>query len=232
MKKIFERITMKGVAPVLAGVAGIVLSVSPAFADLMLTIGTPNAALSAYTGPYATADIHLVDSTHATVTFTSLTNGGNIYLMGDGGSVALNVNGAFSVASVTGTNSISGFTPGPYTQASGSEDGFGKFNLQEDSDDGFTNTATTITVSLTAISGNSWASESNVLTANANGSLAAVHAFVCAEPGCSTTSGALTTGYAADGGTSVSEPGTLMLLGSGLVGFGYLTVRRRRWAQS
>jgi hypothetical protein len=36
--------------------------------------------------------VNRTDATHATVTFTSDVIGGNIYLLGDGGSVGVNVN--------------------------------------------------------------------------------------------------------------------------------------------
>src|SRR2546429_5819206 len=77
-----------------AALAGLALSLGAggASADLIYTLSTGNSGISGYTGPYATVSVTLTDSTHATVTFDSLTNGGNLYLMGDGGSAAVNVN--------------------------------------------------------------------------------------------------------------------------------------------
>jgi hypothetical protein len=73
---------------------------------------TGNPAISGFSGPYATVDVHLIDATHAIVEFTSLTNSGNIYLMGDGGTVAVNVNAtSWAISFLTDTNSWTGFTP-------------------------------------------------------------------------------------------------------------------------
>src|SRR5512147_2912012 len=64
----------------------------PASADTLFTIDNPNVALSGFAGPYATADVHLVDATHATITFTSLTTNGITFLMGGAQAVDVNVN--------------------------------------------------------------------------------------------------------------------------------------------
>ncbi len=63
-----------------------------ASADSVFNLDTGNSAISGYTGPYASVDVNLTSATMATITFTSLTNSGNIYLMGGGGSVGVNVN--------------------------------------------------------------------------------------------------------------------------------------------
>jgi hypothetical protein len=81
---------IKYIVPVLIAIA--CLGLQQAKADTTYTLSQGNAAISGFAGPYATATVHLVDSTHATVTFTSNTVAGNIYLLGDGGSVAVNVN--------------------------------------------------------------------------------------------------------------------------------------------
>src|SRR5438445_5419734 len=103
------------------------LGASPSSA---ITLSTPNiGGLDCCTGPYATATVALLTATTATVTFDSLTNGGFIYLMGAVNAVALNVNASTFTASATGSNSILGFTPGPYTNGgSGNVAGFGIFN--------------------------------------------------------------------------------------------------------
>src|SRR6266478_4478170 len=48
--------------------------------------------------------------------FNSLTKNGNIYLLGDGGSVGVNVNAAsWALSAINGSNAGTGFTPGPYS---------------------------------------------------------------------------------------------------------------------
>src|SRR5947209_4321118 len=100
--------------------------------------------------------------TTATVKFTYLTNGGNIYLSGDGGSVDANVNATtFSLDNISGSNGGTGFPPGPYTQGgTGNIDGHGTFNGQVDSFDGFTHSSDMISFDLTNTSG-TWASASD-----------------------------------------------------------------------
>ena len=66
---------------------------SPASADIIsFDLTTPNAAILTAVGPYATVTISRTSTTSALITFTSLTNGGFLYMMGDGGTADLNVN--------------------------------------------------------------------------------------------------------------------------------------------
>lgn len=211
-------------------IVGLALTVGQsARADMVnLTIGVPNTALSTFTGPYANVNINLTSSTTATVTFTSDTNGGFIYLMGDGGTADLNVNGTYILGPVTESNGIAGFTPTFKNNTPGTVDGFGNFNLSLNNVDGFNDTATSISFTLTNTSG-TWSSAANVLAPNGSGAEAAIHAFACAEPGCSTTSGATATGFGRDGGGApppVPEPGTMLLFGVGLLIFGQALRRR------
>jgi hypothetical protein len=194
-------------------------------------LGIGNAAISGYTGPFAQVTVDWTSSTTANITFTSLTNGGYIYLMGDGSSVAVNVYGAFTIGNVSGTNSLAGFTPGPYTvvnpPGTSNVDGFGSFNGVIDSFDGFTNAATEISFLLTATEATSWVSASDVLAANADGWLAAAHIFVTSSPGNASNT-ALATGYAANGTVPVPEPGIFILLGiaMGAIGIASRYVRK------
>jgi VPDSG-CTERM motif len=209
---------LKYIAAVLIAIAGFGLQQAKAF-ESDLSVG--NSGISGFAGPYAHVSITLTSSTTATVTFTSLTNNGNIYLMGDGGSVALNVNAAsFSVGPIVGTNAGTGFTPGPLTFAGGgTEDGFGGFNLTINSFDGFTHSSDTITFTLTNLSG-TWASQADVVTVNGFGFDAAAHIFVTTAPANASNS-ALATGFAAEPGVGVPDGGTtVMLLGAGLGALG------------
>ena len=188
-------------------------------ADTIFDLTVGNSAISGFPGPYAQVDVSLTSSTTATITFTSLTNMGNIYLFGDGGSVDVNVNAtSFSLSGISGGNSGTGFTPGPYSDGgSGNVDGFGVFNQTINSFDGFTHSSDTIMFTLTDLSG-TWASSASVLTANASGALAAAHIFVTSSPANASNS-ALATGFASNGGAHVPDGGTTaVLLGAGLSG--------------
>jgi hypothetical protein len=216
---------------------GLALALSLAFglnnasADFIFDLGVGNSAISGFPGPYAQVDVHLDSSTQATITFTSLTNSGNIYLLGDGGSVAVNVNAtSWTLVSITGSNAGTGFTPGPWSDGgSGNEDGFGGFNQTINSFDGFTHSSDTLSIILVNNSG-TWSSESNVLTANSNDALAAAHIFVTSSP-ANAANGAIVTGFAAGGPNpliSVPAPPSAVLLGFGGLGLVVVLARSRR----
>jgi hypothetical protein len=163
----------------------------------------------------------------ATITFASLTNGGNIYLMGDGGTVAVNVNAtSWTLGTITGSNAGTGFTPGPYSNGgAGNEDGFGSFNQKITSFDGFTHSSDTISFTLTDTSG-TWLTAAAVLTPNSQGETVAAHVFVTSLP-ANASNGALATGFAANGPPAVPEPSTLAIAGLGALGFVGFGLRRR-----
>ena len=209
---------IKCIAAVLIALVG--LGLQQAKADTFsFDLSQGNPGISGFTGPYATVNVNLTSSTTATITFTSLTNSGNIYLMGDGSTVALNVNaGSFTVGTITGTNNGGG-TPGAFTANFGSQnvDGFGSFNFTIDSFDGFGHSSDSITFTLTNTSG-SWANAMAVLLANSGGSLAASHIFVALDGTIYVNLNA--TGYASNGGQVPDGGTTVMLLGAALGALG------------
>jgi hypothetical protein len=206
-------------------------------ADFQFNLGVPNSDISAYAGPYEHVDVNLTSSTTATITFTSLTNNGNIYLMGDGGTVAVNVNASSftetAIGSVTESNAGTGFNtnlptnPSPKAWTSGQEDGLGSFNLVLDNNDGFKDSADTVSFTVTNTSG-TWADASTVLTANGNGYVAAAHVFVTSSP-ANLSNGAIVTGYAGNSPLIgvVPAPPSIVLLGVGAA-LGFVPWSRRR----
>ena len=198
-------------------------TVQPPKADLFsfdLTIG--NTAISPFPGPYAHVEVDRTSTSTATITFTSLTSGTNIYLMGDGGTAAVNVSGAFTLGAISGSNSGTGFTPGPFSDGgAGNVSQFGVFDLTINSFDGFTHSSDFVSFDLT---GGNWADAASVLTANNNGFLAAAHIFVTTTVGgVNAKNGAIATGFAGNGGGTLPDSGTTaMLLGAALTGLGVM----------
>ena len=210
-------------------VAGLVAIAASANAQVY-TIGLGNAAMSPYLPPYATATINLVDSTHADLTFASLSHDGYVFLMGGAQGVDVNVNAAnFKVSNLTWANVYAGFQdPGAnsYNVGSGTVSIFGTFNTTIDFANGFKTTASTFSFSLTNTSG-AWSSAADVLAANSLGMSAAIHGFICADPTCTAKAGAVATGYASDGVPPIPEPETYAMLLAGLTLLGFKTLRRR-----
>jgi VPDSG-CTERM motif len=209
---------LKYITPVLIAIACFGLQQAKATTTYDLTQG--NSAISGYPAPYGTVTVNLVGNT-ATITFTAANTAAYQYLFGDGGSAAVNVNGAFTLGAITGTQ-LPGFGPTTYSNGgAGNVDGWGQFNLTINSNDGYTSSSNMITFTLTG----SWANDASVLTANANGSFVAAHIFVAAFP-ADPNAGALATGFASNGGAVNTPDGgtTVMLLG---VALGALGMARR-----
>src|SRR5882724_4078232 len=219
---------IKYIAPMLIALVGLGLQqVKADTSSFNLSAG--NTSISSYPGPYASVLVTWTNSTTATITFTSLTNSGNIYLIGNGSSMALNVNATtFTAGGVTSSQAgQTGFSAPSFTvnnSAGQNVDGFGSFNLTVDNFDGFDHAVNSISITLTNTSG-TWANAAAVLSANANGALAASHIFVTLNPAVQ-SNGAKATGYAANGGSVNTPDGgtTVMLLG---VALGALGMARR-----
>ena len=193
---------------------------------LLMTLGAPLASadsVTSYTfgggpvtGPITLVTVDLTSATTAAITFTYETGNGNICLMGGNGAVAVNVNGAYTLGTVTESNAGTGFTPPTYIGLdSGTEGSWGKFNLALDNSAGFKDSADKVSFTITDTSG-TWASAGNVLITNASGQVAADHVYVTSSP-ANSANGATVSGYAA-----VPEPAILMELGVLLLGLGLL----------
>ena len=213
---------IKYIAAVLIAIAS--LGLQQAKADFIFNLTVPNSGISGFPGPYATVDVHLTDPTHATISFTSLTNGGNIYLFGAVNAVDVNVNATtWTIGSFVATNSGTGFTPGPLSNGgSGTVDGFGVLNQTVNSFDGYTNASNSVTFTLTNTNLlTPWLTANDVIINNSKGFDAAAHIFVAVSPGVA-SAGALATGFAGEGPqTNVPDGGTtVMLLGAALGALG------------
>jgi hypothetical protein len=216
-----------------AAIMALALVAPAAQATTMFTLVTNNGGFGNPPGPYGTVAVNLVSSTEATITLTGNQVGSNVYLFADGGTLGFNTNGAVTIQSITGSNSrtdsgFGAFTPGPFTDAgSGNEDGFGSFSNTINDFDGYQHSINSLTVDITLNSG-SWASDASVLTPNASGNSVAGHVFLAVDNGNGTISNTGSTGFATNGIVRAPEPGSLLLLGSGLAALAALNLKRRR----
>jgi len=212
---------MKILNIVLAGLSIIGLGVHSASAA-SYTLNTPNSDISTYGSSFGTVSVSLVNPNTAQITFTAGSFGAYHFLFGDGGSVALNVNGAVTYggySSITQPQTQGGAPQTPtFTQSSGNEDGFGNFNFQLNNVDGYQHAVSAITFTIDLNSG-TWASDADVLTPNANLDVVGAHIFVVNADGTWSNTGF--TGYAAGSTPPVPDGGsTVALLGCALAGIG------------
>jgi hypothetical protein len=152
----------------------LVAGVKNARADVMTyDVVTPNSDLTGYTEPFVQVTVNLVNSTHATITFDSLTNGGYTYLLtgapGTGAPAAFaNISGNFSLASYSGTL-YSGSSNALSNGGSQSINGFGAFDQSvKVKDNLLADSYTEIVMQVTATGTNTWAHAANVLTSNSD----------------------------------------------------------------
>jgi hypothetical protein len=189
------------------------IAVSASADMISYQINVPNSQLAAFNPPfappYANVTVNRTGLTTAIITMTVASPPGfPTYAIGDGNAFDLNVNAA--IFSTSGLSS--GFSVAAPNQQ---VDGFGKFNLIIDDGSGFSSPYSTVSVTLTNLSG--WASASDVLSDNKVGYLAAGH-FGIYNPSAKDYEGR--TGYAANGTspTPIPEPATMIFMGAGLLG--------------
>ncbi len=220
-------------ALVLAAALGLTFGVSRASADsITYSLGfTNNSALASLGGPYGTVEVNRTSATTAKITLTSQAHGGNIFLFGDGATLALNTNATVSVGAITTTNAGTGFDSWYQVDlGSGQVDGLGSFSTVIKGFDGFTHSVDSLSFTLTNTSG-TWADAAHVLDANNKGFHVAGHVYPTTSP-ANASNGVLNninTAFAGDNGfvNPVPEPASIVLVGLGAVGaFGY-GLRRR-----
>ena len=187
----------------------VVFGLQQAKADFISRLNVGNPDISGFPAPYGTVTISLNGAgTEATVTFTALDS----YLFGAKNAVDLNVNGPFTLGTITDNGA------GTFTRdlIGGSQvDGFGDFNLRISATDGFPDAASVVSFTLTG----NWTSADTVLTFNSGGGNpggpfdAAAHIFAGGATGV--------TGFAGEGPGGVPDGGTTaMFMGLGLTTLG------------
>jgi hypothetical protein len=168
--------------------------------------------------PFGSVEVDLIDSTHATVTFTSNTAGNYWFL--NGGSAIVNVNAtSWSLTNIAGDSAS-----GSYADGGGKVAGsMGTFNDSVDSPNASpSNRSSLISFDLTNLGG-TWASDLSVLINNPDGHAVAAHVGFCQ----SGINGECSTGFAGNGKDplEVPEPAPVALLALGLLALGW--TRRR-----
>lgn len=197
---------------------------APAHADVIYTLNTSNDTVTSGAGPYAQVDIHLVNATTATATFTRL--GSFVF-----GEMGLDINA--NTFTITGLSFIlapsSNQTPSYSVVLGGKVGGVGNFALDYAvNPNGFTDAVTQASFTITDTSG-TFADEGHVL--NNVVPEAAAHVFTSTGGSFFGSGGPITctdnTGCGINLLNSAPEPAALGLFGVGLVTLGLLRSRRK-----
>jgi len=181
----------------------------------------PNADMSGYLPPYAYASVKIDWQSTTTAQITVKAYSG--YFLGSGGIIALNTTGGAATASgaIFSANPYTGNINYIFDQGAGNVSDFGKFDLVIKSFDGYGYSTTGFSFLLTNKSATPWTNAAGVLTPDNLGFTAAGHIFV--DGGAD---GSPMTGFVGNGTTSVPEPNTMILLGSGLLGLAFYGRRK------
>src|SRR5436190_1408142 len=99
---------MRSVLGVPLAMAALSFSSMAAADSLNYLLGLGNSGgLGTVAGPYATAEVDLLSSTSAKISFDSLSQGGYTFIMAGAGAFAINVNAAsWSLGSISASNSL------------------------------------------------------------------------------------------------------------------------------
>lgn len=176
----------------MAGAALLLASVLPASADLIVL--TQSNLGPGLPGPYGTANVNLIDATHASFSVTSA-NG-----FAFGGAQAVNFNfspGTFVMGPITLTPTFAGAVPLVTGVSAQNVSHLGNMNTSIDLFDGYTRSVTGLSFTLTNTTG-TWADVASIFALNPNNFILGAHVFacglVCGVPG----SDAIATGFAGD----------------------------------
>lgn len=184
-----------------------------------ITLNVANANLSSQgSGPYGQVVISGSDTS-----WSATATGLNGFVFGDGGILALNLNSSATLTPITGFCQV-GVDLG--CNGNNQEDGFGDFTFKLNDGSGFSSPYTTFAISFTT--SGSFADVSHLLSSTLPS--VAGHLGPASNTAC--------TGFAANGGTgsgtidnaactSTPEPGSMTLLGAGVLSLVGLVTRKR-----